>query len=843
MGFRDEGGLPGAVERGWAPAPLVGLPARGRASRFLPALPRLWPRCAPLAARRSFPYAGPVPTSPGPPAPARGRFRPRAASLSPLAPPSALLNPDSTRDTRIREALERTPRGHFIASPDLRGLISGRSIPAEGAVRQLLERTPRITSTDAVLLVGCGSGYLAAVLSRLAGRVVVVEREAVISDIARSNFERLGLDNLEVRTGEGEAGAPEAGPYDLVLCTCPIQDMTRLVEQLRDDGSLVCLEGGATVAPRIVRHFRTREGMRREGLGTLNLGRASGDVLIDLGFVDHETLARARDEATRLGEPILTTVRRLLHLEDAEVYQALARHHELRFARADEVLRELDPRLFHRFSKTFLDNQRLIPVAETPETFRFATDNPDAQTAELESMHPGRVIEKVLVTPADFRRLWSNIDLTTRGSELLKWSESTPEETTARDLLDLPGAEANQYLVSVYEAILVDAVGSRASDIHLERYGERIRVRLRVDGELRDLEHYTLTPRDHAGLINVIKVRAEIDISERRLPQGGRTRVRIGEVDHDLRVQIQPSLHGEHAVIRILSQSGRALGMKELGMSPRVAGFYRRLLENPAGLVLVVGPTGSGKSTTLYAGLQELADEGTRKVITAEDPIEYSIDNIQQTRVRPDLGHGFAHAMRSFVRQDPDVILVGEIRDAETALEAVRASQTGHVVLSTLHCNDAVDAIQRLFDLGLHANSVAAELMAVLAQRLARRICDGCRRPATPDPVILRELFPDQVPPGFRSFEGAGCTRCAGRGVRGRVAVVEYMAVNDDIRMAISARPSVAELRWKALDNGLVTMRDSALDHVIEGTIPLSELPRLLPQERMAPEARGGFRP
>jgi type IV pilus assembly protein PilB len=301
-------------------------------------------------------------------------------------------------------------------------------------------------------------------------------------------------------------------------------------------------------------------------------------------------------------------------------------------------------------------------------------------------------------------------------------------------------------------------------------------------------------------------------------------------------------LHGEHAVIRLLSQSDRVLSLDELGMSPRVARLYQRLLDNPAGLVLVVGPTGSGKSTTLYAALRTLAKDSRLKVITVEDPIEYSIDNIQQTRARPEIGFNFADAMRSFVRQDPDVILVGEIRDRETAIEAIRASQTGHLVLSTLHSNDAVDALQRLYDLGILPNSIAGELLAVVAQRLAKRICPECRQPAEPDPVILRELFPDHVPPSFRCFEGKGCQECSGRGTRGRIAAIEYMHVNDDIRNIISRQPPVGELRWQALDSGLITMRDSALDHVIKGTIPMSELRRILPQDRMAPEIRGGRR-
>jgi type IV pilus assembly protein PilB len=217
------------------------------------------------------------------------------------------------------------------------------------------------------------------------------------------------------------------------------------------------------------------------------------------------------------------------------------------------------------------------------------------------------------------------------------------------------------------------------------------------------------------------------------------------------------------------------------------------------------------------------------------------MEGIQQTWTRPDIGFNFADGMRSFVRLDPDVILVGEIRDQETAVEAIRASQTGHVVLSTLHSNDAVDALQRIYDLNVQANSVASELMAVIAQKLAKRICKECKAPAIPDPKILEELFPEGTPDSFHCFEGKGCNACAGRGTKGRVAVVEYMQVNGEIRNAISLKIPVAQLRAIALDSGLTTMRDSALSHVLDGAIPLSELPRILPADRMAPEKRGAL--
>ena len=352
------------------------------------------------------------------------------------------------------------------------------------------------------------------------------------------------------------------------------------------------------------------------------------------------------------------------------------------------------------------------------------------------------------------------------------------KQESEQDMLEQEKPGIKAHLITLCDALLLDAVSVRASDLHIEQYKSRTRIRLRVDGDLHDITHYSLSAKETRGLINVIKIRGGMDIAEKRLPQGGRSQLTVGGVGYDLRIQIQPSLHGEAVVIRLLPQSGNIVAIEDLGMNPNMMRHYRRLLDNPSGLVLVVGPTGSGKSTTLYAGLSELAKDGRRKVLTIEDPIEYSMEGIQQTRARPDIGFSFADGMRSFVRLDPDVILVGEIRDTETAIEAIRASQTGHVVLSTLHSNDAVDALQRIYDLNVHANSIASELMGVIAQKLAKRICPHCRTEAEPDPGILAELFPEGTPDSFRCFRGKGCAMCNEPGTKGRVAVVEYMHVN-----------------------------------------------------------------
>ncbi len=751
---------------------------------------------------------------------------------------------------RAAEALRAVSRHEFVSGSDLVPSITGHSIPREETVSHILSLIPEVEPDHVVMHVGGGSGYLAAVLSELAHRVIYLEKNPVVAEAARERFFRLGMHNVDVVIASVDE-APEPDQLcDFVLCTTFVTDWNAMVRFLQDGASLACLEGRAGPVPSLAMFVRREARLERvRTLGWVDFNRNAEQILIDLGVVDDETLASAKSEAAKQNCRLLDVLRRKLNLEEIDLYRSLARQRGMTFTNADDLLPDLHPALFRRFSRTFLDLSRLIPIAEDGGKIVVVTDDPDARTDQLERLSPNQVVDCQLVTPTDFRRIWSALDLTAKGrsfvADHVADSEQKPNTggNSEQRLGNDPGNKhVSPYLVSVYEAILMDAVSEKASDIHIEQYEDRIRIRLRVDGDLHDLPQYQLSPREIKGVINVIKLRAELNIAEHRLPQGGRSRLQLGDMAYDLRIQTQPSLHGEHAIIRLLPQTGRAMTIAELGMSPVIGARYQRLLDNPAGLVLVVGPTGSGKSTTLYAGLQTLADDGRRKVITVEDPIEYSIDNIQQTRVRSDIGFGFADAMRAFVREDPDVILVGEIRDQETALEAIRASQTGHVVLSTLHCNDAVDSLQRLYDLGVHPNSIAGELLAVIAQRLAKRICRHCRKPGKPDPLILSEVFPDGPPANFRCFEGAGCDKCNGRGTQGRVAIVEYMEVDSDIRNAISSQPPIGELRWRALDAGLITMRDSALDQVIEGVIPLSELPRILPRERMAPEVRGGRR-
>ena len=686
---------------------------------------------------------------------------------------------------KIETALATINRKQFVSSK-VSSLVVGHSIPSSDAAKQILLGL-NTSPVKKILHIGTGSGYLSALLSKFSVQVIAIEKSPPLVAVARIHFQTLKISNIDIRAADGRKGAQKDSPFDVIIISTPSLKCQPLLKQLSSGGLLLCVEKGPNSLYKLVRYTRSgEERFKREELKLIDFSSSQNDILSEMGLVTPEALQEAKINAKKNSTLIIEELHKLTQIEDLVLYRSLAKQSNLPLGKAEDLLRDIQPSLFNDCSRAFLDFNHLIPIRVDDNVLKLATNNPDASIVDIQHVFQNHKIEKILVTPTDFQRLWSVLDLCSDGSD---FSSLIPtERADEEDLLTKNISKPEPHLVSIFEALLLDAVSARASDIHIEQYNERIRIRLRVDGELIDANYYNLNVKELRGLVNVIKLRSDLNIAERRLPQGGRSRLTVGGNIFDLRVQVQPSLHGEHVIIRLLPQSTQTVKIEDLGFSKQIANHYRRLLNNPAGLVLVVGPTGSGKSTTLYAGLQLLADDGRRKVITIEDPIEYSIDNIQQVRVRPEIDFNFSDAMRAFVREDPDVILVGEIRDQQTALEAVRASQTGHVVLSTLHSNDAVDALQRIYDLGIHPNSLASELLAVIAQRLAKKICAHCKEEVQPEAEILQELFPEGAPDNFRCFKGKGCSHCNESGTKGRVAVVEYMQVNDNIRNAISKR-------------------------------------------------------
>ena len=374
--------------------------------------------------------------------------------------------------------------------------------------------------------------------------------------------------------------------------------------------------------------------------------------------------------------------------------------------------------------------------------------------------------------------------------------------------------------VDLADALLNEAIDRGASDVHIEPDADALRVRFRFDGTLHTVGR--LPPRLAPSLAARLKVVAGLDVAEKRRPQDGRLHLRHGDRDVDLRVSSLPTAHGEKLVLRVLDRAAAAPDLDGLGLDPASLTTLRRALRSPHGMVLATGPTGSGKTTTLYAALQSL-DCDRLNVITAEDPIEYQLAGINQVHVRPDIGFGFPEALRSFLRQDPDVIMVGEIRDRETADVAVRAALTGHLVLSTLHTNDAISAVTRLTDMGVEPFLIAAALRLSLAQRLLRRLCASCKRPERSGAAFAAELGID----GDEDVFGpVGCPLCGGTGYRGRLAVVEVVAVTEPLQALAARRAPVHELRAEAMRTGWRPLRDAALDVVRRGETSLEEVLR-----------------
>jgi general secretion pathway protein E len=381
-------------------------------------------------------------------------------------------------------------------------------------------------------------------------------------------------------------------------------------------------------------------------------------------------------------------------------------------------------------------------------------------------------------------------------------------------------------VVRLVNQLLSDSVRMHASDIHIEPYRDRLRVRFRVHGRLREIS--SPPARLSAAVVSRIKILAKLDIAERRLPQDGRARLNLDDKRIDLRVATAPTPHGESLVIRLLDQSGHGAKMAELGLEAAVEARLRRMLEAPHGMILVTGPTGSGKTTTLYAALREL-NATTDKIISIEDPIEYQIDGVTQIHVRPDIGLDFARILRSVVRHDPDIVMVGETRDPETAEIAVHAALTGHLLLTTLHTNNAAGAVARLLDMGVEPYLLASVLRGVVGQRLVGTLCPSCKRPrpATPEERAFFTAANIPVDEGAQLYEAPGCRDCEDLGLIGRQGIFEMLEVTDEIRELIRARAPSQSILAKALTQGMRTMSVDGLHKCLAGVTTIEEVTRV----------------
>jgi len=404
-------------------------------------------------------------------------------------------------------------------------------------------------------------------------------------------------------------------------------------------------------------------------------------------------------------------------------------------------------------------------------------------------------------------------------ADKLEISRETLEEV---NLDQLAASSEEAPVIKLANLILVQAVKDRASDIHIEPFEKSLRLRYRIDGVLVDA---TPPPKQmQLALASRFKIMSSLDIAERRLPQDGRMRIRVGGKDYDLRVSIMPTVHGEKIVLRVLDKSNLSASIDKLGLDADTFAQFKIAVDAPHGLILVTGPTGSGKTTTLYSALNEL-NNPTYNIVTVEDPVEFQVPGINQVPTKKEIGLTFANALRSILRQDPDIIMIGEIRDTETAEIAVEAALTGHQVLSTMHYNDAPGAIARLDDMGIAPFLISSSVILACAQRLMRRICSHCKEPVTYPAKMYADLSIDPaIMDGVTLYRGRGCERCKNTGYAGRMAIIEAMTITDEIRKLVIGRANTRELSKVAIGQGMRTLRMVALDRVRDGVSTLEQV-------------------
>ncbi len=555
------------------------------------------------------------------------------------------------------------------------------------------------------------------------------------------------------------------------------------------------------------------------------MGQRLGEILVARGVVTVEEVAQAlaaRAAGERIGEALI----RLGFASCADVARALAEQTGLPVVE----LRELAPEeaALSAVPTRFVFKNRVMPLARENGLLRVATADPFC-LAELDEL---RLLTGLDVEPQ--LAAFDELEETIRrhygvGAEALDRAaqEGIAQSAGDEEEGDLEGDD-DAALIQFVNRLLLDALDARASDIHVEPTQHDLKVRYRVDGVL----HPAVLPRElkrfQAAIVSRIKIMANLDIAEKRLPQDGRIRLKLSGRELDVRVSVMPTLYGEGLALRILDSGGRSSGLslEQVGLAAHHAAVFRKMLAAPHGIVLVTGPTGSGKSTTLYAGLGEL-DREALKVITIEDPVEYRMVGVSQIQVRDKIGLTFARGLRHILRHDPDVVMVGEIRDQETAEIAVQAALTGHLVLSTLHTNDAAGAVARLVDMGVEPYLVAATIEGLLAQRLLRRVCASCARPT---PVSEADR-PQLVELGLGDLEaltrGAGCEACDGQGYRGRTGIFELVPVDDGLRELATQAASAVRLRAYARERGHASLRDDAVRLVREGVTTPAEVARV----------------
>jgi len=560
-----------------------------------------------------------------------------------------------------------------------------------------------------------------------------------------------------------------------------------------------------------------------------------GLILTDLGLIDEEQLEEMLAEQDARGGELLGRVGVSLgFFSDEQLGEALAEQWNTLFVTLYD--KQITHSLVDILSKTMAEMYRVVPLTLEGNQLTIATADPQKiQIADELRVFLGYEIHVVVATDAEIDKAIEQFysgEVDTVESIVEEMEEDKDLAEASKGLLedgpiDLTSAEAmadSAPVRKLLNLVLLMAIKENASDIHLEPFESEFKIRMKADGVLQEM----VPPPKHLSfaITTRIKVMANLDIAERRMPQDGRIELSVSGHPVDLRVSVLPTLFGESVVMRVLDRGVVSLDLDKLGMDDDILRPFREIIKRPNGIILVTGPTGSGKTTTLYSALSEL-NEPDDKIITTEDPIEYDIEGIVQVPIDSDIGVTFAAALRAILRQDPDRILVGEIRDVETAEIAIQAALTGHMVFSTLHTNDSPATVTRLRDMGVQPFLITATVEAILAQRLVRRICKDCKEEYVPDADALAdlELTSDQVV-GKTFFRGRGCDKCSGSGYKGRLGLYELLVMTDEIRDLVVRNASTEEIRDLARKAGMVTLRDSGMVNMFEGHTTADEVIR-----------------
>jgi type IV pilus assembly protein PilB len=555
-----------------------------------------------------------------------------------------------------------------------------------------------------------------------------------------------------------------------------------------------------------------------------------GDILMGEGLLSREKLALALAEHRSSGMPLGYVLAKQGLVAEVEITRIVAR--QLRVPAVDLSRFEVDPRILKLIPPELAKRHIVLPLKREGRTLTVAMANPTDQVLlqelrfitrfDLFPVFAGEYTLRTLIdkhydaTDHQLQAIIRDMEGLAEGVQIVEEEEEEGPQQAQID--DAP-------VVKLINGLLTDAVQRGASDIHIESYEAEMRVRYRVDGVL----HEVMKPpiRMKAALISRVKILSQLNIAERRMPQDGRLKLKMGNRVIDFRVSTLPCLFGEKIVLRILDKGNLTLDLATFGFEPKAQADLMKAILNPYGMVLVTGPTGSGKTTTLYSALQRI-NTVDANIMTAEDPVEYNLHGINQLQVKTDIGLTFAAALKAFLRQDPNIIMIGEVRDLETGSIAIKAALTGHLVLSTLHTNDAPSTVTRLIDMGIEAFNVSAAVNLVVAQRLVRRICKECKSPATYRPEELASLLHpgtdvEQIQ-ALPFMKGTGCESCNGSGYKGRAGLYEVMAMSPELRRMVLRGASVAELRDQAVAEGMLTLRMDGIAKIRNGVTTLEEV-------------------